>query len=163
MQASRGCGDAARQRRVAAAIAKLAYRGNLMHKTMRKTVLLFAALTTLAGCTWVKLEDTGAHVRVAYDGRVDGCEKAGEVSTSVKHKVGVYDRNDLKVKDELETLARNEAAGLPADTIVPRGEPHDGAQAFTAYRCGSMRSSSPRRDAPPPPREQGGAETYPVR
>ena len=47
------------------------------------------------------------------------------------------DRSGLKVSDELEIMARNEAAGMGADTIRPLGEPHDGAQSWGAYTCGS--------------------------
>jgi hypothetical protein len=131
---------------------------------MKTPLLLTALLALLGGCTWVKLDDAGARVRVAYDGRVDGCDKAGDVSVTVKSKVGVYERNDLKVKDELETLARNEAVSLPADTIVANGEPRNGAQSFTAYRCGA-RTASPRRSAQEaqPNRDAGEAQTFPVR
>lgn len=130
---------------------------------MKTPLLLCAALGLLAGCTWVKLEDSGSGVRVAYDGRVDGCEKAGDIGVSVKDRVGFYDRSDLKVKDELETLARNEAASLPADTLVAKGEPRNGEQSFAAYRCGSRRGTAAAREAAPPARQQGEAETYPVR
>lgn len=129
---------------------------------MKTSLLLAATLALLAGCTWVKLEDAGGRVRVAYDGRVDGCEKAGDIGVSVKSKVSVYERNNLKVKDELETLARNEAASLPADTIVAQGEPRDGKQSFSAYRCGT-RSSAVRREAAPAPAHKEEAQTYPVR
>ena len=64
-----------------------------------------------------------------------GCEKRGEVSVSVKHNVAFYERNALRVRDELETLARNEGPGLQADTLQPLGEPADGEQRFAAYRC----------------------------
>ncbi|WP_257386814.1 DUF4156 domain-containing protein [Tahibacter caeni] len=133
---------------------------------MKNPLLLCAALAALAGCTWVKLEDGGAHVRVAYDGRVDGCDKAGEVSVSVKDRIGPYDRNDLKVKDELETLARNQAVSLPADTLVALGEPRNGEQSFAAYRCGSARAANAaRRQAPDAPARGKGeeAQTFPVR
>jgi len=40
------------------------------------------------------------------------------------------------VREELETLARNEAPGLGADTLQPLEEPRDGEQRFAAYRCG---------------------------
>lgn len=131
-----------------------------------KTILVsIAALALLSGCTWVKLDDAGTRVRVAYDGRVDGCDKAGEVSVSVKDRVGFYERNDLKVKDELETLARNQAVSLPADTIVARGAPHNGEQSFDAYRCGGRRTAT--RDYAPPrdkaEGDKGEAQTFPVR
>lgn len=131
---------------------------------MRTTLLLTATLVLLGGCTWVKLDDAGSRVRVAYDGRIDGCDKAGEVSVSVKDRVGFYDRKDLKVKDELETLARNQAISLPADTIVARGEPRNGEQTFDAYRCGTARRAATREDVPPArARDANGAETFPVR
>ena len=133
---------------------------------MKNPLLLCAVLATLAGCTWVKLEDGGARVRVAYDGRVDGCDKVGDVGVSVKDRIGPYDRSNLKVKDELETLARNEAASLPADTLVALGEPRDGEQSFAAYRCGSNRPARAARTAeqPAPARGKGEeAQTYPVR
>lgn len=127
-----------------------------------KTVLLpIAALALLSGCTWVKLDDAAARVRVAYDGRVDGCDKAGEITVSVKDRVGFYERNDLKVKDELETLARNQAVSLPADTIVARGAAHNGEQVFDAYRCG--RQTATAREKPPARGDQPEAQTFPVR
>ena len=54
----------------------------------------------------------------------------------MKDALGPYERNPLRVRDELETLARNEAPGIQADTIQPLGEPVDGGQRFAAYRCG---------------------------
>src|SRR3546814_12957184 len=65
-----------------------------------------------------------------------GCEKRCEVSVSVADKVAlVYERNDLRVREELETLARNEAPGIGADTISPLGPPLNGDQQFAAWRC----------------------------
>ncbi len=69
-----------------------------------------------------------------------GCEQRGEIAVSVKGKVGFYERNPLRVREELETLARNEGPGLQADTVQPLEEPHDGEQRFAAYRCGGRLS-----------------------
>ena len=54
----------------------------------------------------------------------------------MKHNVAFYDRDALKVRDELETLARNEAPGVPANTLQPLGEPSGGSQRFAAFQCG---------------------------
>jgi hypothetical protein len=62
------------------------------------------------------------------------------------------------VRDELETLARNQAADIPADTIVATGEPADGSQNFHAWVCG--RAAAAGRVIPPP---ANAAETYPVK
>ena len=66
---------------------------------------------------------------------MSGCADKGTVTVSVRHKVGFYERNDLKVRDELESLARNEATGMGADTVQALGDPVDGEQKFGAYDC----------------------------
>jgi len=35
-------------------------------------------------------------------------------------------------------MARNEAAGMGADTVKPIGEPRDGEQSWNAYHCGAV-------------------------
>jgi len=120
---------------------------------------LIAAGATLAACTWVKPTSGGDDVRVAYDGNVGGCRDAGAITVSVADKVAFYHRPELKVRDELETLARNQAAGIPADTIKATSEPRDGEQKFEAYVCGRTQA----RRMPPRRVDQGGAETYPVK
>ena len=94
---------------------------------------------------------------------LSGCTRRGEVGVTVKDKVGLYRRNELKVRDELETMARNEAASLGADTVQALNEPSAGEQRFAAYACGgyqpaarAARVEEPRR---PPPDD---AETFPI-
>lgn len=128
---------------------------------MRQLFVTVAIAATLGACTWVPMEKGGAQVRVARAGEnLVACEKRGEVSVSVKDKVGFYERNDLKVRDELETLARNEAGSLSADTVQPRGEPSDGEQRFVAFRCGGATSARPA--SPAPAERNDGVETYPI-
>lgn len=101
-------------------------------------LLLPVALAVLAsGCVWVKLAPGAKQVRVLAQGAAPaGCEQRGEIAVSVKDSIAFYERNDLRVRDELETLARNEAPGLQADTIQPLAPPLNGEQRFVAYRCG---------------------------
>jgi hypothetical protein len=106
-----------------------------MNKATFSTLL---AIALVPACTWVKETPGGDKVRVAYDGNVSGCRDAGAITVSVTDKVAFYHRPDLKVRDELETLARTQAAAIPADTINPTSEPADGSQAFEAYVCGSV-------------------------
>ena len=131
-----------------------------------KRLLPLASLAiagTLAACSWgIKLDSGGEKVRVAWDGNVSGCKDAGKVTVSVLDRVGPVDRSGLKVSDELEIMARNEAAGMGADTIRPIGKPSDGAQSWDAYTCGAIAKVPVRRegDVPPPP---DAVETYPVK
>ncbi|WP_374602853.1 DUF4156 domain-containing protein [Arenimonas sp.] len=129
---------------------------------MRHLVISAVLVAALGGCTWVKMAPGGAAVKVAAAGQdLSSCEKRGEVSVSVRDRLGPYERNDIKVRDELETLARNEAPGLSADTVQPKGEPDDGEQRFVAYRCrGALPADSSRQDRPAA--GDGAAETYPI-
>ena len=96
---------------------------------------LAAAVLGLSGCTWVHMAPGAEAVKVMATAP-SGCEKRGEISVSVADKVAlVYERNDLRVREELETLARNEAPGIDADTISPLGPPVNGDQNFAAWRC----------------------------
>jgi hypothetical protein len=103
---------------------------------MRLALLLAAALA-LPACTFVKMGPGADRVRVLRaDQDTAGCEKRGEIVVSVKDRLGPYERNEIRVIDELETLARNEAPGLNADTVQPLAPPKDGEQRWSALRCG---------------------------
>jgi len=128
---------------------------------VRNLVCVLLLVPVLSACTWVKMAPGGKEVRVVRaDQMMTGCEKRGEVSVSVKDRLGPYDRNQIKVRDELETLARNEAPSLQADTVQPRGEPADGEQRFVAWRCGSALQSPGAQ--PAPARATGEAEVFPI-
>lgn len=128
---------------------------------MRQLLLCAVIVASLGGCTWVKMAEGAKQVRVAgATESLASCEKRGEVSVSVKNSLGPYERNDLRVRDELETLARNEAPSLQADTVQPKGEPADGEQRFLAYRCGA--GATVGRAPVARPAAEGAAETYPI-
>ena len=136
---------------------------------MRTFLLSAAVACALSACTWVKMEPQGAVVRVAQAGDdLSGCTRRGEVGVSVRDKVGLYQRNDLKVRDELETLARNEASSLGADTVQAINQPSAGEQKFLAYACGrhvpTARATSPREPVAVDdgPRQADEAQTFPV-
>ena len=95
---------------------------------------LLATAVVGTGCTWVHMAPEARAVKVV-DGPPAGCTRRGEVAVSVKDSIAFYERNDLRVRDELETLARNEAPGLGADTIQPLGPPIEGEQRFAAWNC----------------------------
>ena len=101
---------------------------------MRLPLIAVAAILSLSGCTWVHMAPGASAVRVIAAGAAPAeCEKRGEVSVAVKNNVAFYERNELRVRDELETLARNEAPGIQANTVQPLGEPSGGEQRFAAY------------------------------
>ncbi|WP_312236821.1 DUF4156 domain-containing protein [Stenotrophomonas sp.] len=100
--------------------------------------LLLLSLLTLSAtaCTWVPIEPVGKTVRVLPPGQVPGaCQSKGEVVVTVKSKVAFYNRNPLRVQEELETLARNEAPSAGANAVQASGQPADGSQRFLAFQC----------------------------
>jgi hypothetical protein len=127
------------------------------------SVAAAAAAVLLGGCTWVKMEPQGHGIRVAREAEdLSYCARRGEVTVSVRDRVGLYERNELKVRDELEVLARNEAPRLQADTVQPLGEPIEGEQRFVALSC---RGGGPRvvETVTPVQREEDLVETFPIR
>src|SRR6185437_5389901 len=117
-----------------------------------KTLLRMAPLSgaaLLAACTYgIVLDSGGEGVRTLWNGDASGCRDIGKVTVSVLSRVGPIDRNDIKVRDELEIMARNQAAGMHDDAITPLGDPQDGAQSWEAWQCGT--SAAPASTAYPP-------------
>ena len=102
---------------------------------MRPMLLVAALVAVLPSCTFVHMAPGASKVRVLASAPTS-CEKRGEVEVSVKDRLGPYDRSDSQVRDELETLARNEAPGVGADSISPITPPRDGEQRWAMWRCG---------------------------
>ncbi|MHC1478715.1 DUF4156 domain-containing protein [Frateuria aurantia] len=128
----------------------------------------------LSACSWgIKLNDGGQRVHTAWNRDVSACRFMGKVTVSVADHVGPMSRNDIKVRDELEIMARNEAAELSADTVKPLGQPHDGEQAWGAYACGSRLGPESGREGyrrpaavepvQAPAADGGGFQSYPVK
>jgi hypothetical protein len=125
---------------------------------LRCTALGLAVALVLPACTWVKIEPEAKQIRVVDAGaNLSGCgAMLSEITVSVRDRVGFVDRNSLKVRDELETLARNQALGSGADTLRPLSEPTNGEQRFGAWRCGG--GTPPRAQGASGQRQQGQFE-----
>ncbi|HQV89742.1 MAG TPA: DUF4156 domain-containing protein, partial [Nitrosomonas sp.] len=77
----------------------------------------------------------GEGVRLVQSAKaVEPCKKIGKVNTKVVSEV-VFNRDAEKVAGELADLARNEAATLGGDTIVPTSEIIDGRRSYDVYQC----------------------------
>ncbi|MGY3041117.1 hypothetical protein ACVWWQ_002748 [Rhodanobacter sp. TND4EL1] len=130
---------------------------------MRKTLLLFVPVLLLSACSWgITMDPAAKNVRTAWSGDVSACRDLGKVTVSVMDHVGPVDRNDITVRDELEVLARNEAAKMHADTIKPLAEPSAGSQPWGAYQCGSHVPTSRTAPVKPAASTPGDAQTFPI-
>src|SRR5262245_52584915 len=100
---------------------------------MRRWIALVGALAL--ACTWVKLTPGGDAVRVAKESEVSGCETKGRTHAQTTDRVLVFARSAPKIQGELESLARNEAALMGGDAIVPASAIERGRQTFDVYLC----------------------------
>lgn len=93
----------------------------------------------LAGCTWVKPTAEGEKVRIMTTKEVAACKRLGKTSVSLLDKVAGIERNEHKVKSELETLARNSGADMGGNAVVAETQPKDGKQTFGVYQCAASK------------------------
>jgi len=98
-----------------------------------KTCVLVAAML-LSACSTLKLTDGGEKVRMLDPSEVSSCKNLGRTNTSVTAKV-VFDRPEDSIAEELEIVARNSAANMGGDTIVPLTVIENGQQTFVVYKC----------------------------
>ncbi len=116
-------------------------RGGLGGRRWRRILATGACLLGpgfLAGaCSWVDVDQEAEAVGVVRTlDEVADCTKVGEIGSNTMSKVGFVARNDTKVAIELERLARNDAAKMGANTIVPLGPvTAEGARRYGAYVC----------------------------
>ena len=100
-----------------------------------RMLLLLPAVAIAGGCTFTKLTEGGANVRPATAAEVGSCTGLGRVTASVAHEVGFIQRGDGAVRDNVYDTAKNSAASMGGNTIVPASELRDGKQTFEVYRC----------------------------
>ena len=97
--------------------------------------LLLAALMLSACATSLKLTSAGEKVRVLSPDEVDSCRLLGRTNASVTWVVAGVKRPDNVIVQELRVVARNAAARLGGDTIVPLTVVDQGQQSFQVYKC----------------------------
>ena len=90
---------------------------------------------SVSACAWVKLTPGGEKVRVLDASEISTCEVLGNSTVSLLAKVAGINRNEEQVTKELSMLARNAAAEMGGDTVVPISEVKEGKRSFAVYKC----------------------------
>ena len=101
---------------------------------MKTKTCVLAAAVLLSACSTLKLTEGGEKIRLLEPSEVTSCKNLGRTNTSVTAKV-VFDRPEDSVAEELLIVARNSAANMGGDTIVPLTIIEDGQQTFVVYKC----------------------------
>lgn len=102
---------------------------------LKKCVFMGSAVLMLNACSWVDLSAQGEKVEVMNQDQAAGCERVGQTTSQVVDEVGFLDRSPEKQQEELITLARNEAATMGGNAVVPATQVTEGRQRFIVYRC----------------------------
>lgn len=109
---------------------------------MKRTVLMMsvaASVTLAAGCTWVKPTTNGERVSVVTPEQAEYCEKLGQTRVTTQAQVGIFSRDEKKVRDELVTMARNSAADMGGNGVIALTQVSpEGKQTFAILRCNNL-------------------------
>ena len=98
-------------------------------------VLVVLLCLSVSACAWVKLTPDGEKVRVLDVAEVSTCKELGNTTVSLLAKVAGFNRNEDQVAKELSMLARNAAADMGGDTIVPISAVQEGKRSYAVYKC----------------------------
>ena len=102
---------------------------------MRIALGSLVAVLVVGGCTWVKVSEEGAQVRVVQPHELGGCKRLASTTSKGVDHIMAAKRIDEVVERELRDMARNEAARIGGDTIVAESTIEDGRQTFGVYKC----------------------------
>ncbi len=102
---------------------------------MYRNLVVAIAIAALAGCAGLKLSTGGEKVRVLDPAEVSSCRELGRTNTTTTAMVVGIPRPIETISKELRIVARNSAANMGGDTIVPLTVVENGAQTFMVYKC----------------------------
>lgn len=102
---------------------------------LRIVCISTVALALSSGCSWVPLSPEAASVANVSAEQVADCRKVGEARVSVRDRVAAVQRSPGKVSEELERLARNEAARLGGNRIVALTPVQGGSRSYAVFAC----------------------------
>ena len=104
-------------------------------KCMNTALLWLAASAIVGGCSFVEVTKEGEGVRIAAADAVSACTGLGRTTASVVHEVASIPMHPDRVQENVNVIARNSAASMGGDTIVPASPVAEGKQTFEVYRC----------------------------
>ena len=100
-----------------------------------KVVIASLFITSMTACTWIDVTEQGSKVRVLAKEEVTSCKKVGTTTVKTAPSLAGLERHEYKIREELDTLAKNSAAEIGGDTVVAVGDAVDGRQVYGVYRC----------------------------
>ncbi len=102
---------------------------------LQRLVMLLILSLTLQGCQFVPSTEGGVKARVLSTAEVQQCKKVANTTASTKAGILRIRRQQTVILNELTRLARNNAAAMGGDTVVPASKIVHGTQLFNVYKC----------------------------
>jgi hypothetical protein len=102
---------------------------------MKTNISIIATTILLSACSGLSLTPDGEKVRILDPTEVSSCRELGKTNTSVTDSVVGVERPEETIAKELRIIARNGAARMDGDTIVPLTVIEAGQQTFVVYKC----------------------------
>ena len=103
---------------------------------MIRLFLAAIVVSVISACSsWVQVTVEGQAVRLATATEVSSCARIGSARSKTLSRVILVERGGERLQEELLSLARNEAADLGGNTVVPESIIEVSEQSFGVYRC----------------------------
>lgn len=100
-----------------------------------KSMFTLTPMVLATACTWVDTKPGAERVVMIDRYQAESCQRLGTTSAKTTDNLWLYERDPVKVRTELVTLARNQAAAMGGNALVSDKEAENGQQSFVIYRC----------------------------
>jgi hypothetical protein len=105
--------------------------------TPKTSLIALPILLLLSSCasTIIGVHPGADRVSLAEAGQVSTCQSKGKTIVTVLSKIGIFDRLEENVEEDLYQVARNNAVDDGADTLVKGESTQFGKRTFSMYKC----------------------------
>ncbi len=100
-----------------------------------KWIVMLPMLTLLPACSLLQPHAASDQVRIAQNLQTANCKRLGKLTLDVSEVMNLGAYSEKTARAEIDQLAKNKAAEMEGDTLVPLGPLVDGGQSFYVYRC----------------------------
>ena len=101
---------------------------------IKNIVLLLVSLLIIVGCASTELTLQGSKVNIGKEANLKQCQILGSTRLSLS-PTRVKLMKEKKMKEQLTVEARNFAARIGGNMILPVGALEEGKQSFKIYNC----------------------------
>ena len=97
--------------------------------------LIIVTAGSLAACATVRLTSSGEKARLLTVEEAANCKQLGRTVINIRPSLLSIPRPQAVIVKDLRVLARNNAANMGGDTVVPVSGISNGQQTFEVYKC----------------------------